>query len=47
MTLYRTKAGYAVEKEKDLANLALFFCTKLGVAINGALVGIDGVCVSL
>lgn len=43
----RQKGGYAVEKEREMANLALFFCSRLGSELNGAFMGIDGTCVSL
>ncbi|KAL2060081.1 hypothetical protein VTL71DRAFT_9903 [Oculimacula yallundae] len=43
----REKGGYAVEAERDVANLVLFFCTKVGSSISEALIREDGSCVAL
>ncbi|PVH77417.1 hypothetical protein DL98DRAFT_591363 [Cadophora sp. DSE1049] len=43
----REKGRYAVEVERDVANLALFLCTKSGSSIGGALVRGDGSCIAL
>jgi len=43
----RKEGGYAREKEREVANLVLFFCTSAGSAVNGALVGVNGTCLSL
>lgn len=45
--MYRESGGYAVEKERDVANVVLFFCSEMGSEISGALVGVDGTCLSL
>lgn len=43
----REKGGYQVEKERDLANLTLFLCTRLGEGISGVVLGSDGSSVPL
>lgn len=39
----REKGGYAVDQNRDLANLVLFLCTRLGNEVSGALIGSGGV----
>lgn len=34
----REQGGYAVEKERDLANMVLFLCTKSAESISGAII---------
>lgn len=43
----REQKGYEINEERLMANLVLFFCASRGGKVNGALVGIDGTCVSL
>jgi hypothetical protein len=38
----RDKGQHAVEKERDVANLVLFLCTKEGEGVSGVMVGTDG-----
>ncbi|KAH7318977.1 hypothetical protein BKA65DRAFT_556408 [Rhexocercosporidium sp. MPI-PUGE-AT-0058] len=42
----RETSGYAVEPERDVANLVLFFCTKAGGSVEKALVKGNGSCIS-
>jgi hypothetical protein len=44
--LCRKKGGYKVEIERELANLALFLCTKAGIGVEGAVIGTNGSCES-
>jgi len=43
----RQQGGYAVDVDREAANLALFLCTDLGREVNGGMLGVNGICVSL
>ncbi len=43
----REKGGYAVHEERDLANLVLFLCTRIGREISGVLLGTGGNAIAL
>lgn len=43
----RDSGGFEREREREVANLALFFCGKEGSGVNGALIGADGCVVEL
>ena len=42
LNVFRNQGGYDVEKERDVANLALFMCAQAGKGISGLVIGTDG-----
>jgi hypothetical protein len=43
----REKGGYPVEEERDVANLVLFLCTRLGDRLSGLAIGANGNVIAL